>query len=87
MSDRQHEAEQRQQERREDRERQQGVIGAVADLGSKLVGTLPPAFLGLCVINLIFIVGLVWYFDHLRADRALLFNRLMDACLQMQRRE
>ena len=62
-------------------QQRQGVVGAVTDLSSKIVTTLPPAFLGLCLINLVFIVAMVWYFDHQRADRVVMFNRLMDACM------
>lgn len=83
MSDQ--ERQERREERQQDREQRQGVIGAVTDLSSKLVATLPPAFLGLCLINLIFVIALVYYFDHLRADRVVLFNRLLDACLQMSK--
>jgi len=59
----------------------QGAVGAVSDLGGKVVAALPASFLGLLCINVVFLGGLAWYADHERADRVAMFNRLMDACV------
>lgn len=61
--------------------RPSGTIGAVTDLASKVATTLTPQYLGLLLVNIVFILGLFWYANHLRADRIALFTRLLDACL------
>lgn len=57
------------------------TVGMTSKLGTALITALPAPFLALALINLIFVLALVWYFDHLREDRRAMFLRLMDACI------
>lgn len=56
-------------------------------IGESIVAALPPAFLALCMINVVFIGGVFWYEQHQNALRAQLINKLLDTCaLTLQQR-
>lgn len=50
-------------------EAERGVVGAATELGNKLIGSLPSQFLMLCVLNTIFIIGLLWFLDREQTGR------------------
>ena len=59
------------------------VSGAVDRLGRALIGALPPAFLLLCVINLAFLGLVLWFLDHLQAQRTAMVGKLVDQCMEI----
>lgn len=63
-------------------EQHQGVIGAISDLGSKVVGALPPAVLGLLAINTVFIGLTYWHLDRQTEARVEILTKIVDHCLK-----
>jgi hypothetical protein len=59
----------------------ESAIGAVARLGQNLITTLPPAFLGLVLINAIFIGAILWFLDNRMTERTALVDKIVDRCL------
>ena len=57
------------------------VTGALASIGNGLIRVLPPAFLLLVVLNLVFIAALGWVFDHNAAQRNALLTKIVEHCL------
>ena len=60
----------------------QGVVGAAAKLGGQLIGSLPAQFLMLCVLNLIFTLGLLWFLNQQEQARERVLTPIVTACLQ-----
>jgi hypothetical protein len=60
-----------------------GVIGAVTDLGSKLVTALPPAFIMLCLVNALFIFAVLYFLDDQLDQRTALVKGLVDKCMDI----
>ena len=60
-------------------EAERGVIG---DLGSKLISSLPAQFLGLVVLNIVFICGLLWFLNNRDDARERMLTPILAACLQ-----
>lgn len=56
--------------------------GIVSSLGSKLITSLPAQFLMLCILNLVFIGGLLWFLDKRDMARERLLSPIVDRCLQ-----
>jgi hypothetical protein len=56
----------------------------IADLGRKLIGTLPPAFIMLLLINCGFLGMVLWFLDAQLERRTALLNRIFDFCLTQQ---
>jgi hypothetical protein len=56
------------------------VLSTINDLGGRLIGSMPPAFLMLCTINLIFILGLLWFMDRREQQRERLLGPYLTAC-------
>lgn len=54
----------------------------VISLGSKLISSLPAQFLMLCVLNLVFIGGLLWFLDKRDVAREHVLGPIVDRCLQ-----
>ena len=63
--------------------RHEGAIGALTDLGSRMVSVLPPAFVMLCVINAIFIAAVLWFLDDQVAARTKLVQTLVEKCMDI----
>jgi hypothetical protein len=59
------------------------TVGALADLGARLVTALPPAFLMLCLVNAIFIGAVLWFLDDQLDQRTKLVGTLVDRCLDI----
>jgi hypothetical protein len=57
-----------------------GVVGAATQLGSKLIGSLPAQFLMLCLLNLIFILGLLWFIHQREMQRERLLSAYLASC-------
>lgn len=59
------------------------ITGAIHSLGAKALTSLPPAFVALLAINVMFI-GVVLLFEHWQAGtRAELVGRLLDSCVRV----
>jgi len=56
------------------------LLGTVDHLGNKLISALPAPFIMLCVINLIFVLGLLWFMDQREKQRERLFAPYLAAC-------
>lgn len=52
---------------------------AVSELGGKLMASLPGQFLALCVINVFFVLGLLWFLQSTDARRVDAEQHAMDA--------
>lgn len=59
-----------------------GAISAALDAGSKVLGTLPGQFLALCLLNVLFIVGLLYFLAHQGDARERVLNTIITACLE-----
>ena len=57
------------------------TVGMVASFGEKLVGVLPPAFLLLVIINILFLGVASWVFMHNTDARTAMIEKIVDACL------
>ncbi len=60
------------------------TVGALSSLSEKLVSALPPQFLALVVINVLFLGGLFWFVDARATHTAAVLNQLLSACLQQK---
>jgi len=57
------------------------TVGALTSLSEKLVAALPPAFLLLVIINIIFLGITAWAFNHNTDTRSAMISKIVDACL------
>lgn len=57
------------------------LTGAATALGRSLITALPPAFVMLCVVNAVFVLGLTWFVDDQLDQRTQLVGRLIDHCM------
>jgi len=64
-------------------ERHDGAIGALSDLGARLVSALPPAFLLLVLLNVAFLGIVLWFLDSQLNQRTKLVNELVNRCLDI----
>jgi hypothetical protein len=55
--------------------------GLLANLGEKVVRALPPAFLLMLILNVVFIGVTAWLYQHNVDARAILMTKIVDACL------
>jgi len=60
-----------------------GVVAGVLDLSNKIVGTLPPAFLLLILINAMFIGTVMWFLDSQVKQRLGMMDKLVDRCMDI----
>jgi hypothetical protein len=51
-------------------------------IGDRLIRVLPPAFLLLIVINILFLGTLLWVVNHNLDARNVMLTRIVDRCLQ-----
>lgn len=55
--------------------------GAAASVANRLITTLPPAFVMLCVINVVFLGVVLWFLAAQTELRMKLLTRMVDACV------
>ena len=60
---------------------QERANGLLASISERLIGVLPPAFLMLIVLNIVFLGVFWWVFDHNVSARTELLNRIVEKCL------
>jgi hypothetical protein len=61
-----------------------GIIGAAESIGKQILSGLPPQFLALVVVNVLFLGGLFWFIDARANHTAEVLNQLLSACLSNQ---
>jgi hypothetical protein len=59
------------------------ITGAAAKLGQSVIGALPPAFLLLCLINVMFIGVVMWFLNEQINDRTQIVSHLLDRCFDI----
>jgi hypothetical protein len=62
-------------------ERPGGIWATLSTKVGDLLATLPPAFMLLLVINLVFLGAFVWFESNLTAARLHLLDKIITACL------
>jgi Na+-transporting NADH:ubiquinone oxidoreductase subunit NqrB len=60
---------------------QERTNGLLAGISERLIRVLPPAFLMLIVLNIVFLGVFWWVFDHNVSARTELLNRIVEKCL------
>jgi hypothetical protein len=55
--------------------------GAIAALGDKLIKVLPPAFLLLIIINMLFLGAIYYVVQHNLDQRNILLTKIVEQCL------
>lgn len=61
---------------------QNGTIpGAVARVSQSIIAALPPAFIGLVLINAIFIGCVLWFLNSQMEQRTAIVDKIVDRCL------
>jgi hypothetical protein len=58
-----------------------GIVGSITDVAKAAVGALPPAFLMLVILNIVFIGLVMWFLDSQIATRTHLVERIVETCL------
>jgi hypothetical protein len=59
-----------------------GIVGLTQDLGGRLIGSLPAQFLMLCIINCVFVLGLLWFLERQNEARERLLGPIVSSCMQ-----
>lgn len=59
-----------------------GVVTAIIGLGSNVVAGLPAQFLALVGINVVFVLGLLWFLNGQAIQRTVVVDHILTACLQ-----
>jgi hypothetical protein len=60
---------------------QHGLVGAVTTVADRLVSVVPPAFLALCAVNTVFVLGLLWFLRAQDVTRLDALKTVMDVCV------
>jgi hypothetical protein len=55
--------------------------GVLVSVSEKLIRVLPPAFIALLVLNIVFIAVIAWVFDHNAETRNALLTKIVERCL------
>jgi hypothetical protein len=58
-----------------------GITGALTTIGEGLLKVLPPAFLLLIILNVIFIGIVAWVSDRNAEQRNLMLTKIVEKCL------
>jgi len=58
-----------------------GKGGVIASVSEKLIRALPPAFLLLALLNVLFLGAFYWFIDGRARHTAEVLNQLLTACL------
>lgn len=58
--------------------------GMLVNISEKLIRVLPPAFLLMIVLNIVFLGMNYWVFSHNADARNVLLTKIIDTCLQKQ---
>jgi hypothetical protein len=58
-----------------------GSLSAISDAGHKFLITLPGQFLALCLINVLFLIGLLYFLAHQSDARERIIQSIVDRCV------
>jgi len=58
----------------------------LVSVSEKLLRVLPPAFIALLLVNILFIGVIAWVFDHNAETRNVLLTKIIDRCLNAESR-
>ena len=58
-----------------------GLVGAATKLGQSLIGALPPSFIALMVLNLVFLGLILWFIDDQLDTRMRVLSEIIQRCL------
>jgi hypothetical protein len=58
-----------------------GRGGILVSVSEKLIRVLPPAFIALLVLNIVFVGVIAWVFDHNAETRNALLTKIVERCL------
>jgi hypothetical protein len=58
-----------------------GVVASITSLAKDAVHTIPPAFLMLLLINVVFVLGLLLFLHQQSAPRERVLMAIVEACL------
>lgn len=64
----------------EDGPRRNGIVAAAAGLGEKIVGGLSGPFLALIVLNIAFLLGVLWFIRSENALRVQIVDKVLEVC-------
>ncbi len=59
-----------------------GLAEDVADVAKNITSTLPPSFVALLVINLFFVLGMLWFMHDIAITRIEAVTKIVSACVQ-----
>jgi hypothetical protein len=62
----------------------EGTIGALTDLGGKLVGALPPVFIMLVALNVMFLGLVMWFLADQIDRRTALVTQIVTRCMELK---
>jgi hypothetical protein len=65
----------------DDGDQNKGVIGSLTELGGKVVTALPPVFIALMLINVIFLGITMWFINSQIEARAKVVANFVDRCM------
>jgi len=60
-----------------------GIVGQVARLGDRMISTLPPAFLLLVLINVMFLALIMWFLNSQMMQRTQMMEKFADRCMEI----
>lgn len=65
-------------------ERHPGLTGQAIDTTGRLLGSLPPSFLVLALLNILFLGGVLWFLNSQTVQRTAILSRVLDACVEQE---
>jgi len=62
----------------------QNVTQAATRVANSLIATLPPAFVVLVGLNVLFLAAVLWFFNSQSEQRLMLAGKIIDGCSAVQ---
>ena len=62
----------------------QNVTQAATRVANSLIATLPPAFVVLVGLNVLFLAAVLWFFNAQSEQRLMLAGKIIDGCSAVQ---
>lgn len=63
------------------------LVEATSNIGRALISAMPPAFLMLCVVNVVFLYIVMGFMERQADQRVQLVAKLVDHCMQQRERK
>ena len=61
-----------------------GLLETSVGMFGKLAGTLPPVFIMLLFVNLIFLALVMWFLSHQMDEKLAVLNKIIDHCFAIK---